>query len=117
MALTKEIEDYRKLLLQPIRAQREMVLSTLEQAYRQIQDGNAIVTGHLASIVAVQDAQDEVLKQMGLGGLRQKLVDSTAQASDKIAELTREGASAQGKTAKVVETIEELKKATQSIGK
>ncbi len=116
-ALTKEIEGYREELLQPIRSQRETVLASLEQAYRQIQDGNAIVTGHLASIVAVQDAQDEVLKQVGLAGLRQKVVDSTAKASDEIADVTRKGALARDKTDEVRKAIEDLKKATQLLGK
>lgn len=116
-ALSKEIEGYRKELLQPIRSQRETVLSSLEQAYRQIRDGNAIVTGHLASIVAVQDAQDEVLKQAGLAGLRQKVVDATAKASDQIAELTRKGAGARDKMDEIRKTAEDLKQATQSLGK
>jgi hypothetical protein len=116
-ALTKEIEGFRQELLRPIRAQRDTVLASLEQAYRQIQDGNAIVTGHLASLVAVQDAQDEALKQAGLPGLREKLVDATAQASDQIAELTRKGDWARGKATEVQKTIEDLRQATRGLGK
>lgn len=116
-ALSKEIEGYRQELIRPIHAQRESVLTALDQAYRQIQDGNAIVTGHLASLVAVQDAQDEALKQAGLGGLREKLVDATAQASDQIAELTRKGEWARGRTAEVQKTIDDLKQATRSLGR
>ena len=116
-SLTKAIEAYREELLQPIRSQRAMVLESLEKAYRQIQDANAIVTGHLASIVAVQDAQDEVLKQAGLAGLREKIVDSTAKASDEIAELTRKGTLARDRTQEIEKAAKDLKNAAQSLGK
>jgi hypothetical protein len=93
------------------------VLSALEQAYRQIQDGQSIITGHLASIVAVQDAQDQALSRAGLQGLREKLVDSTAKASEQISDLTRRADSARGKEDDIRKTLERLKTVTQAIGK
>jgi len=115
--ITRDIESYRAELLRPIRSQRDKVLASLEAAYRQIQDGQSVITGHLASIVAVQDAQDQALAKAGLEGLREKIVDSTAQASDRIAELTRKAEFVRGKEDDVAKKIDELKKATQSLGK
>jgi len=115
--ITRDIEGYRQQLLQPVHAQRDKVLTSLEQAYRQIQDGNSIVTGHLASLVAVQDAQNEALSKAGLEGLREKLVDSTAKASEQLAELTRRAELTRGKEEEIVKRIEEMKKVTASFAK
>jgi hypothetical protein len=45
-----DIEDFRSSLLKPVRAQRVEVQTAIETAYRRIQDAQAIVTGHLASV-------------------------------------------------------------------
>lgn len=115
--LTKNIEDFRAKLLGPVRAQRQEVLTSLEEAYRRVQDGQSIVTGHLASIVKVHEAQDEVLAKAGLAGLRERLVDATAEASDQIAALTRKVELGRGKTDEIEKTIEDLKRATESLAK
>jgi hypothetical protein len=115
--ITTEVEGYRAELLSPIYTQREKVLTSLEQAYRQIQDGQSIITGHLASIVAVQDAQDQVLARAGLEGLRDKLVDSTAKVSDQIADFTRKAEYVRGKEDELRKKAEGLKKLTQSLSK
>jgi hypothetical protein len=115
--ITRDIEGYRQELLQPIHAQRDKVLTSLEDAYRQIQDGNSIVTGHLASLVAVQDAQDAALSKAGLQGLREKLVDSTALASERLSQLTQKAEFARGKEDEIVKKIEEVKKAAAAFGK
>jgi hypothetical protein len=115
--LTKNIEDFRRKLLDPVRAQRQEVLTSLEEAYRRVQDGQSIVTGHLASIVKVHEAQDEVLAKAGLAGLRERLVDATAEASDQIAALTRNVELGRGKTDEIEKTIEDLKTATESLAK
>jgi hypothetical protein len=115
--ITKEIEDYRARTLAPIRAQRKQVMTSLENAYRQIQDGQSIVTGHLASILKVQDAQDAVLSEMNLAGLRAKTVDAIAAASDRIEDLTLKATVNRGKLEGFKDTAAQLEKATQSIGK
>lgn len=115
--ITADIEGYRAQLLGPIRAQRQKVMASIEGAYRQIQDGQSIVTGHLASIVKVQDAQDAVLSKLDLAGLREKTVDAAAAASDQIAELTRKAEFGRGKLEDFEKSIERLKKATENLGK
>ncbi|OLD69116.1 MAG: hypothetical protein AUI33_09200, partial [Ignavibacteria bacterium 13_1_40CM_2_61_4] len=88
-SITRDIEQYRADLLRPIRAQRDKVFTSLEDAYRRIQDGNSVITGHLASLVAVQDAQDQALAEAGLQGIRERLVDASANASDQLTDLVR----------------------------
>lgn len=115
--ITADIEGYRARALGPIRKQRQQVLASLEAAYRQIQDGQAIVTGHLASIVKVQDAQDAVLAKLDLAGLREKTVDAAAAASDQIAELTSKAEAGRAKIEELEKAIEKIKKATAPPGK
>jgi hypothetical protein len=114
--LTAELGSYRAKLHAPVDRQRGLVLERLEAAYRQIQDGNAIVTGHLASIVEVQDAQDEVLAKTGLTGLRETLVDQTARLSDTIAEITREAQAAFDKASAFSGAPDKLEKAVRPRG-
>ena len=111
--LTQELASYRAKLHAPVQKQRAVVMEKLEAAYRQIQDGNAIVTGHLASVVSVQDAQDEVLSKSGLVGLRETLVDQTARLSDTIAEITREAKAASDKSAAFSRAPEKLESAVR----
>jgi len=111
--LTEELGSYRAKLHAPVEKQRALVMEKLEAAYRQIQDGNAIVTGHLASIVSVQDAQDEVLSKAGLTGLRETLVDQTARLSDTIAEITREAQVASDKAGAFSRAPEKLESAVR----
>ena len=115
--VSADVEGYRAKVRGPVRRQRQQVMASLEAAYRQIQDGQAIVTGHLASIVKVQDAQDAVLAKLDLAGLREQTVDAAAAASDQIAELTRKAEAGRGKLEELEKTIEGLKKATEKLGK
>jgi hypothetical protein len=114
--LTEELSSYRAKLHAPVQRQRDLVLEKLEAAYRQIQDGNAIVTGHLASIVSVRDAQDEVLSKAGLTGLRETLVDQTVRLSDTIAEITREAQAASDKAGAFSRAPEKLETAVRPRG-
>jgi hypothetical protein len=115
-SLTEELSSYRARLHAPIQRQRALVLEKLEAAYRQIQDGNAIVTGHLASVVSVHDAQDEVLSKAGLTGLRETVVDQTARLSDTIAEISREAQTALDKAGAFSRAPQKLETAVQPSG-
>lgn len=116
-SLTRDVEQYRADLLTPIHQQRDKVLTSLEDAYRRIQDGNSVITGHLASLVAVQDAQDHALAEAGLQGLRERLVDSSANASDQLADLVRKTEFVRGKEDEFMKKADEIRKAAASLGK
>jgi hypothetical protein len=66
----EEIETYRKILLDPIEKQELEVLSAIDRSYNQIIYANSIVTGHLASVRKVHDAQEDILNKFGVENLR-----------------------------------------------
>jgi hypothetical protein len=113
-AITVEIEDYRGTLLAPIRAQRGEVTGAIEEAYRRIQDAQAVVTGHLASVRRVHDLHEEMLAKADLVGLRDRFVSGTIAVSDTIAKLTTQAKYSGDKLDELAKKLEELKKATQS---
>lgn len=85
--LSEQIENYRKELLENISEQESEVLLTIDDSYQKIQNANAIVTGHLASIRKVHDAQAELLSRFKLEGLREELANKTVGLSDNISEI------------------------------
>lgn len=115
--LVTDVEAFRTSLLAPVRAQRAEVRTAIEDAYRRIQDAQAIVTGHLASVRRVHDLQDEMLAQAGLEGLREKFVNTTAKGADSIAKLTKQTEYVSGKMSQFEKELEKLKKATESLQK
>ena len=103
-----EIESYRQLKLAPIVAQEKELLSAIDRSYNQIHYANSIVTGHLASIAKVHDAQEEVLKEFGLEGLREGTADKLSRFSKEVAKFT-------GKAKKVEGTITEIEKTISAL--
>lgn len=83
--LRAEIEFYRAKLLNPVLEQEKQLLAAIDRSYNQIHYANSIVTGHLASIVKVHDAQEEVLNQFGLEGLRKDVGENLANVSKNVA--------------------------------
>jgi len=85
--LSEQIESYRMELLQNISKQESEVLLAIDDSYQKIQNANAIVTGHLASIRKVHDAQAELLSRVKLEGLREEVATKTVGFSDKISDI------------------------------
>ena len=86
--LTDQIEKKRAEYLSPIEEQEIEVMRSIDDAYAKIQNAHAVVTGHLASIRKVQQAQEELLGAVGLKDVRRKVIDTAANLSDKIADIT-----------------------------
>jgi len=86
--ITDQVARYRRTLLEPIEAQERDVLRAIDDVYTRIQNAQAVVTGHLASVRKVELAQEEVLGAVGLKDVRSKFIDTTAEVSDRIAEIT-----------------------------
>jgi chaperonin cofactor prefoldin len=118
--LRARIESYRAELLQPVMDQEKRLLSAIDRSYNQIHYANSIVTGHLASIVKVHDAQEEILQKFGVEGLRKDVGENLAEVSNKVASLVETGKkaeeeiektteSAQGKSKKLQEKFNEIK--------
>ncbi len=85
--IKEEVEDYRKLKLKPVQDQYTTLLFNINQSYEQIHYANSIVTGHLASIVKVHDAQSEILKKLDVEDLRVTVGKEMADVSGNINEL------------------------------
>lgn len=107
--VSEEIESFRKELLKPIEEKEREVLTAIDDSYQRLQNANAIVTGHLASVRKVQDAQAELLKQTKLEGLRQEFIEETVELSDSIAQLVEKGRKAGQKVEEIERTVRELK--------
>lgn len=65
-SINNRIEGERQALLAPLIAQREQLVSNLEQQYANVLGKNAVVTSMLASIVEVHETQKELLSMLGV---------------------------------------------------
>ena len=107
--VTEEIESYRKILISPIETQESEVLSAIDDSYQKLQNANSIVTGHLASVRKVHEAQAELLDRTGIEGLRDKFVENTVKLSEEVDSLIKKGRAAGNNIDKLSEVIEKLR--------
>ncbi|MFB4204705.1 hypothetical protein ACEZHJ_12930 [Arhodomonas sp. KWT2] len=114
---TQRIEKKRRELLEPIQAQRQEVLTALEDSYRKVQSAQAVVTGHLASVRKVREMQTEALAEAGLEDLPQRVSSATARVSGGVDDLVERGRDIEGKTEDIVARIQELDSAMDSAKK
>ena len=82
-----QIEKYRRELLGQITAQKKEVLGKIDGHYKQLHYANSIVTGHLASVAKVHDAQKEILEKFGFQDLRGNVGNELAEASIKLSKI------------------------------
>lgn len=109
------IENKRAELLNQIKAQSNQVINDIDTSYRQLQAAQALIAGHLASVMKVHDAQNEMLKNVGLEGMREKLAENTEKVSNRISSLINEAEKAEGKMDKVEEVLLKIKESINSI--
>jgi hypothetical protein len=88
--LNVAIEAKRNELLQPITANEVQVVQAIQDSYSRVQNAQAIVSGHLASLRQVDVAQQELLSDVGLQNLRGKFIETTAGLSDDISMVLNE---------------------------
>lgn len=108
LIIHEEVEDYRKVKLAPIKNQYKSVLDGINESYDQIHYANSIVTGHLASVVKVHDAQNEILEELDLKDIRSKVGSNVANISDGIADLTAKAKESESDIDKIVAKFDEL---------
>ena len=89
LIIQEEVADYRKLKLKPVQDQYTSVSERINESYEQIHYANSIVTGHLASVVKVHNAQNEILEKLDLKDLRVSVGKEVAGMSDKIGKLVQ----------------------------
>lgn len=80
-------EQTRLELLQPIDAREQEVLRAIDDAYSKVMNAHAIIAGHLASVRRVQQAQDELLADVGLKDIRRKFIDRAADTSAQVSNI------------------------------
>lgn len=107
-AVHEDVEEYRAIRLQPVLAQEQEVLTSIERVYDDIERGNATVTAHLASVVKVHEAQDELLASVDLAGLREKIGVNLSNASAKVADFVGKAKKIEGTTDETVKTVNQL---------
>ena len=114
--VTKSVDRQRKQLLDNLNAQERELLASTNRSYLAIHQANSIVTGHLASIAQVHDAQNELLSEIGIesdvGGY---IATKLSKASDEIAELSKKSekelngiGGVEGARAKLQDSIDKL---------
>tara|TARA_R110002074_G_C12435995_1_gene657260 strand:- start:385 stop:1062 length:678 start_codon:yes stop_codon:yes gene_type:complete len=108
LIIHEEVEAYRVIKLSPIKAQYVSVLDNINKSYDQIHYANSIVTGHLASVVKVHDAQNEILEKVDLKDFRTKVGENTSKLSDEIAELVVKAKEKDADLGNIVSKFEEL---------
>lgn len=104
----EEVEQYRRSKLEPVEAQKAELLTSLQQSYERIHYANSIVTGHLASVVKVHNAQNELLKEWDMEGMRSDISLKLADVSGNISDLTAKAQEKGAKLDKIVGKFDKL---------
>ncbi|MEW6701185.1 MAG: hypothetical protein AB1298_00555 [Bacteroidota bacterium] len=106
--LRNEIDGYKNSKLKPILAQRDTLLKNIDASYSRIIYANSVVTGHLASVLKINDAQNEILSKLNLGNLRTEIASKTSELSDQIDGLTKKIKAKQGDAEKIIDEFNKL---------
>jgi hypothetical protein len=111
-----DIESLRSQLLDSLELQEAEVLGSIDRAYQQLHYANSIVTGHLASVVSVHEAQAEMLQALGVDrDLRKVVGEGVAHASERIADVVDKAQTADDRLAHVEENAGDLKNAIKEL--
>lgn len=101
----------RKKLLFPLNEQETLLLNAVNRSYLSIHQANSIVTGHLASVVKVHDAQNEVLNEIGIeADINSFVAENLANTSKEISDLLSKTDEQLDKVGGVEEAKEKLQK-------
>ena len=104
----REIEDFRKINLTPLRVQRKELRDGVVTAYARVHKANAIVTGYLASVVKVTELQNELLASLGLPDLQDKIGEEGEKLSNDLSKLVAQGQGGTEDADKLVKKFEDL---------
>lgn len=106
--LNEEVETFRASKRAPVEAQRDMLLDRVSEGYDRIHYANAIVTGHLASVVRVHEAQADVLARLDAGDLRQRVSARASETSNQIAQLIIDSKAREANLDRIVRQFESI---------
>jgi len=109
------VSAFRSALLAPVETQERQVLTAIDETFQRLQNANAVVTGHLASVRRVREAQDEFLKRAGLGNTSEQLGGQLADFSDRLARTLEQGRQAEQLLDQGAEALPRVKQLLDSI--
>jgi hypothetical protein len=109
------VSAFRSALLAPVEIQERQVLTAIDETFQRLQNANAVVTGHLASVRRVREAQDEFLKGAGLGNTSEQLGGQLADFSDRLARTLEQGRQAEQLLDQGAEALPRVKQLLDSI--
>jgi uncharacterized phage infection (PIP) family protein YhgE len=105
-----DVEKKRNELLDPLKEQKKELLASIDRSYEQLQYANSVVTGYLASVVKVTDAQTEILKTVGVEqDLRKVVGENLAKTSESIGAIVEKAESVEDKIDKAEENAKKIK--------
>lgn len=114
-AVHADVEEYRQLRMAPVLSQEQEVIAAIERIYDQIERGNAVVTAHLASVVKVHEAQDEILAEADLAGLRERIGVTLSDASAELAEFVNGAQKVEGSIDEASAKVDEMTRKLDSL--
>jgi hypothetical protein len=86
LGISARVEKQRQEMVAPIEEARKARLHEVDMAYAQLQEANAVLKAHLASVVKVQSVQDDLMGKAGLKDFREKVGDSALDLSKQVDE-------------------------------
>lgn len=115
--IRRDIEEMRRELLDPLYAQEDEVIHSINRAYQQLHYANSIVTGYLSSVVEVNETQAELLEAIGVEqDLRTKVSEGLAKASHDIGKLMDIATMGEGTIRDVKDNANKIKEAVKKLG-
>lgn len=113
-----DVEKMRENLLNPINEQEKNVLGSINHAYQQMLYANSVVTGNIASVVEVHEAQAELLAEFGIKkDLRKEVGEGIADVSGKIASIVETATHVDNKLEDAESTAKSIKDAIKELEK
>lgn len=110
-----DIEAFRADRMKGILQQETEVMAAIDGTYDQILRGNAVVTAHLASIVKVNEVQDDLLKRMGANDLRELVGVKLSETSVKLGQFVDKAKRVEGQIDEASPKVEKLTKELDSL--
>jgi hypothetical protein len=114
-AVHEDVEKYRQLRMSPVLSQEQEVITAIERIYDQMERGNAVVTAHLASVVKVHQAQDEILAEADLAGLRERIGVTLSGASADLAAFVNGAQKVEGSIDEASAKVDEMTRKLDSL--
>lgn len=82
-AAIDELQEKRDTLLRPLNLAEDSLSRSVDEAFRQLYNGNSAITAHLNSLRKVQEVQNDLLAALDLKPLRDKIDSAIANASEE----------------------------------